>query len=309
MNAIASWEEVPLFDREEAEAAFWADNRIDVRLMESSVVAGSELADSVTITLRIDPRMLARIKRLARARYLNYQSMIKQWLSERMEQEMRDQKFGARAQNGFTLIEILVVIAIMGIVAAMVLTAGQYASKVKKETAVKAEREKLQTMIDNYQSKLNFYPPDNGILINPQILNNPALYDGYTASNPLVYELTGGSNNTSFAVVFNNNNLTLIGPSGTYNAVFNRTAIANSDASEPQNFFKPPPLPQDYTNYPGTPVVGLVVPAPITNGQLNFWHYDASSPNRHNQNSYDLWAEFSVGSKNGNLVIETNGNW
>jgi predicted DNA binding CopG/RHH family protein len=100
MNAISSWEEVPLFDREEAEAAFWADNRIEVRLMESSVAAGSELSDSVTITLRFDPRMLARIKRLARSRYLNYQSMIKQWLSERMEQEIRDHKTGARSQNG-----------------------------------------------------------------------------------------------------------------------------------------------------------------------------------------------------------------
>jgi predicted DNA binding CopG/RHH family protein len=101
MNSISSWEEVPLFDREEAEAAYWADNRIDVRLMEAAVTTmGSELADSVTITLRIDPRMLARIKRLARSRYLNYQSMIKQWLSERMEQEMREQKVGARSANG-----------------------------------------------------------------------------------------------------------------------------------------------------------------------------------------------------------------
>jgi predicted DNA binding CopG/RHH family protein len=101
MNSISSWEEVPLFDREEAEAAFWAENRIDVRLMESSVTtAGTELADSITISLRIDPRMLARIKRLARSRYLNYQSMIKQWLSERMEQEMREQRPGTRSANG-----------------------------------------------------------------------------------------------------------------------------------------------------------------------------------------------------------------
>jgi predicted DNA binding CopG/RHH family protein len=100
MNAISSWEEVPMFDREDAEAAFWAETRVDVRLMESSVTAGSELADSITISLRIDPRMLARIKRLARSRYLNYQSMIKQWLSERMEQEMREQKMGARSANG-----------------------------------------------------------------------------------------------------------------------------------------------------------------------------------------------------------------
>jgi predicted DNA binding CopG/RHH family protein len=88
MNAITSWEEVPLFDREEAEAAYWADTQIDLRLMDAAVAASTESAESVTITLRIDPRMLARIKRLARSRYLNYQSMIKQWLSERMEQEL-----------------------------------------------------------------------------------------------------------------------------------------------------------------------------------------------------------------------------
>jgi predicted DNA binding CopG/RHH family protein len=90
MDALTTWEDVPLFDSEEAEAAFWSEHRIDLRLMESAVATGSEDLDSVTITLRIDPRMLARIKRLARSRYLNYQSMIKQWLSERMEQELRD---------------------------------------------------------------------------------------------------------------------------------------------------------------------------------------------------------------------------
>ena len=90
MNSIANWEEVPLFDNEEAEAAFWTENRVDVRLMEAALAVSSEISESVTITLRIDPRMLARIKRLARSRYLNYQSMIKQWLSERMEKEIRD---------------------------------------------------------------------------------------------------------------------------------------------------------------------------------------------------------------------------
>ena len=89
MNTFSNWDEVPLFDNEQAEASFWAENRPDLRLMESAVVAGSELSESVTITLRIDPRMLARIKRLARSRYLNYQSMIKQWLSERLENEIQ----------------------------------------------------------------------------------------------------------------------------------------------------------------------------------------------------------------------------
>lgn len=90
MRAIAKWEEVPIFDSEEAEADFWAENKPEVRLMEAAVAGNSEAAESVTITLRIDPRMLARIKRLARSRFLNYQSMMKQWLSERMEQELRE---------------------------------------------------------------------------------------------------------------------------------------------------------------------------------------------------------------------------
>jgi predicted DNA binding CopG/RHH family protein len=87
MRTFASWEDVPIFDSEEAEADFWSENRPDLRLMEAAT-AGGEASESVTITLRIDPRMLARIKRLARSRYLNYQSMIKQWLSERMEDEL-----------------------------------------------------------------------------------------------------------------------------------------------------------------------------------------------------------------------------
>jgi predicted DNA binding CopG/RHH family protein len=88
MKELTNWEDVPLFQNEEVEAAFWASNRLEIRLMESAVAKASGSSESITITLRMDPRMLARIKRLARSRYLNYQSMIKQWLSERMEQEL-----------------------------------------------------------------------------------------------------------------------------------------------------------------------------------------------------------------------------
>ncbi len=90
MQTFASWEDVPLFDSEAAEVDFWSENRPDLRLMEAAVSGSAEASESVTITLRFDPRMLARIKRLARMRFLNYQSMIKQWLSERMEQELRE---------------------------------------------------------------------------------------------------------------------------------------------------------------------------------------------------------------------------
>ncbi|MEI6566801.1 MAG: CopG family antitoxin [Verrucomicrobiota bacterium] len=98
MRTISRWEDVPIFDSEGSEADFWVENRPDLRLMESAVVGASESSESTTITLRMDPRMLARIKRVARPRYINYQSMIKQWLSERMEQELR-QSGNIRSMN------------------------------------------------------------------------------------------------------------------------------------------------------------------------------------------------------------------
>jgi len=87
MRTINRWSEVPQFSNEEEESAFWMETSLDPRLMNGSMLK-ADTRDSTTITLRFDPRMLARIKRLARSRYLNYQSMIKQWLSERLEKEL-----------------------------------------------------------------------------------------------------------------------------------------------------------------------------------------------------------------------------
>ena len=89
MVTLAKWEDIPFFESEIEEAAFWEQNRLDLRLMDLAVAKSSETTDSVTITLRMDPRMLSRVKRIARSRYLNYQSMIKQWLSERLENELK----------------------------------------------------------------------------------------------------------------------------------------------------------------------------------------------------------------------------
>jgi predicted DNA binding CopG/RHH family protein len=87
MKVITTWRDVPHFETEEEEAVFWAGARVDVRLMNASLLK-ADTRESTTITLRFDPRLLARIKRIARSRYLNYQSMIKQWLSERLEKEI-----------------------------------------------------------------------------------------------------------------------------------------------------------------------------------------------------------------------------
>lgn len=90
VNTIERWNQIPEFEDEKDEALFWADHALDPRLMNASVQR-QNVRESTTITLRFDPQMLSRIKRLARHRYLNYQSMIKQWLSERLEEEVSKQ--------------------------------------------------------------------------------------------------------------------------------------------------------------------------------------------------------------------------
>ncbi len=87
LRVLKKWSEVPSFCDEAEEADFWMQASLDQRLMNASILK-TDTRESTTITLRFDPRMLARIKRIARSRYLNYQSMIKQWLSERMEKEL-----------------------------------------------------------------------------------------------------------------------------------------------------------------------------------------------------------------------------
>ncbi|HPA17987.1 MAG TPA: CopG family antitoxin [Verrucomicrobiae bacterium] len=86
---LARWEDVPRFSSLVAERQFWQTTELDTPLMQASLYT-PEGSESTTISLRMDPRMLARIKRLARQRYLNYQSMIKQWLAERLEKESKD---------------------------------------------------------------------------------------------------------------------------------------------------------------------------------------------------------------------------
>ncbi len=90
MKTLKSWDDVPSsFTSEMEEALFWQNHQIDPRLMEGAL-AGTNQTESTTITIRFDPRMLARLKRLARSRYLNYQSMMKQWIAERLEKELHE---------------------------------------------------------------------------------------------------------------------------------------------------------------------------------------------------------------------------
>ena len=105
-------------------------------------------------------------------------------------------------RHAFTLIEMLVVIAIIGIVAALVVNMNSGAQTAKRNAQVNGDKAKLTLLIDNYQSKLNFYPPDNGNLA----ANTPSnYYDAMSATNPLLYELTGATNTNGNIILFDTN--------------------------------------------------------------------------------------------------------
>ncbi|HWD18320.1 MAG TPA: prepilin-type N-terminal cleavage/methylation domain-containing protein [Verrucomicrobiae bacterium] len=240
------------------------------------------------------------------------------------------------AERAFTLIELLAVIAIIGIIAGLVVHLAPAVNQNKKRQRVEAEKHKLILMIDSYQAKFGFYPPDNGFAVGSVTLAGgnftPALYDELTQVNPLLYELTGGSNNMQGGGQFTN----FLGSNFMQQELtfgYGRQGIMNSDAGL-QQIYRPAPAPNAYMKYPawksGTgfswpptknaaDLQGLIVPvemvqaddpgAPAHATVTNFWHYDSSSTNRHNLGSYDLWAEFVIGRKGSDWVYVTNGNW
>jgi prepilin-type N-terminal cleavage/methylation domain-containing protein len=203
-----------------------------------------------------------------------------------------------RKNVGFTLIEMLVVIAVIAILAAMVTGVAIRVAEARKIKRVDAERHNLELIIENYQHTKGQFPPDNGLLTK--------VYDPdrvYAATNQLFYELTGPT--------YDANNDTYTAFDGSvikgkeYIKAFNRDGVANS--IEPRNFYNPPPRPVSYSsNYIAASKNAnvLTVPVELQQGQINAWRYDSSSTNRHHSDAFDLWAVYTVGKK-----TKTSQNW
>jgi len=177
---------------------------------------------------------------------------------------------------------------------------------------------------------------------NPYPTNADAYFD-CTATNTLLYELTGAqiinpSANPILFKVFDSTVLTnldlkaLARIGGIVNS-----APVNSTEQRSIAFLNPAPKASQIKYYyplvsssgkdmtvgstellmPTNLARGLVVPVSLETlphvdqkrhdhaTYVNFWHYDCSSPNRHNRDSFDLWAVFTVG--RGQTI--TNGNW
>jgi type II secretory pathway pseudopilin PulG len=193
---------------------------------------------------------------------------------------------------------MLVVIAVIALLATLIAGAGIRAAEARKIKRVDVEKQRLMTAIENYQHDMGSFPPDNGLMAKDPSRDRP-----YAATNQLFYELTGPTYDPT------NNQYkafdTSIIRSNEYFLAFNREGVLNS--IEPKPFYKPPPKAADYrsnfvSNVQNANV--LMVPVDFQNNANNPWRYDSSSTNRHNSESFDLWAVFTVGSK-----TYTNGNW
>ena len=213
-----------------------------------------------------------------------------------------------RSARAFTLIELLVVMAIIGILAALIVSLSGVASEKRRRSLVEVEKEKLVMMIESYHEKLGAYPPDNGSLATN---TNPSIYADLAGNNPLYYELTGVTFNEATGVytLFDNKTVT----NADYKNAFNIGGIRNaaipntdSDTSYGKKFYHPVPKANQHktASVNNVNVELLVCPVDLQTGQINPWKYDASSTNRHNLDSFDIWADFSAGGK-----TVTIGNW
>jgi hypothetical protein len=98
MIEIQSWDEVPDFRTEEEEAAYWETHALGEALLSGRADEGDDPRlppprgrkhhRAEMISLRLDPLLLRRIKQLAAEHGIRYQTMLKQWLAERVDAEL-----------------------------------------------------------------------------------------------------------------------------------------------------------------------------------------------------------------------------
>ena len=207
-----------------------------------------------------------------------------------------------RAPNaGFSLIELLVVIAIIGLLATLIFPIAAAAHKAQIRNRAKVEMEAIQTAIEEYKSKMGYYPPDNA----PN-----------WAANQLYFELLGTTNipvggATVYHTLDNSAQINAsdlsaaIGPNVTG---FMNVSKGGEDGTPARNFAKNIKASQflSVTNNGGTPVsmaLGVqssVAPGPTmlqsptaANAKIDPWCYNSSSP-RYNPKSFDLWVDVII---------------
>ena len=210
------------------------------------------------------------------------------------------------SRSSFTLIELLAVIAVMGVLVAFALPAVRGIQRSAKISTAKSEMQQIETALESYRAQYGFYPPGNGAG------SSSALF------NQLYYELSGVTNVTAnskpcYQTFFGGS---IVG-TAFYANMFNVGGIVNcskagggEDTVPAKNFLytlRPNQIGSlPITNGYGGYIVNFLVTSvggPDANYQpmgfsgLNPFRYVAPSPTNNNANGYDLWIQLVFGGK------------
>jgi len=223
----------------------------------------------------------------------------------------------------FTLIELLTVITIIGVLAALLFPV---LGGIKRQQFIRnaqAEMEQLETAIDRYKAAYGFYPPDNPC--------NPLV-------NQLYFELLGTTVITNSGVLtyqsLDDPTIQIPQTQTDFKNIFGVDASGNScvsgfmnctkpgsgeDAPAARNFLpglKPNQLVVYTNNFPKNTVpIKLIITAvdgpdvtyqPLGAGVvgINPWRYNSSNPTN-NPGAYDLWVQLSIRGRT-NLICNWN---
>jgi prepilin-type N-terminal cleavage/methylation domain-containing protein len=208
--------------------------------------------------------------------------------------------------TAFTLIELIVVIAIIGILAALVLPIAGAVNKKKQISLAQTQLKDIEAAIDGYKTKLGFYPPDNtnNFVVN-QLYFELLGTTNNGAGNPApdLWVTMDGSAQIGTKTVPNIN--TTFGVAGFANS----STRAHSDdsgaaASTFLNNLTPNQIGLLDPKDPKVKILVCAVAWPSDKTQLisgadpalNPWRYNSSHPTN-NTSSYDLWVDIVIKGK------------
>lgn len=200
---------------------------------------------------------------------------------------------GSRA---FSLVELLIVIAIIAILASLVFPITKAVNRTKLRARAKAELTQLETAIESYKARIGVYPPS---------------IPGRPGTNLLYYELVGTT-------------ATNVGPLAWYTTLDGGAALNSTDipsyylanvgivnSARPTgdderkggfNFLKgvtPTQIGVINSANPNTRVLVCTIKWPFGAGNqivINPWRYNSTNPTN-NPNTYDLWVDIMIDGK------------
>ena len=204
----------------------------------------------------------------------------------------------------FTLVEMLVVLSIIGILIALIFPLVSAAKTRAMFTSARAELEQIQTAIEDYHAKYQFYPPDNP--------NNSAINQLYfelegTVLVNGVYQTLDGSGQiavTDLSAVFSptvtglrNSSTDRKSEEGSQAVNFLKASLRPNQIGQlktPSGFVNAPLL-LCSAKWPDVASQPVPVPPALANG-FNPWRYVSTAPTN-NPKGFDLWIDILVRGK------------